>query len=1306
MALEGISSQQSPSPPGSGSMERSFPTERRTLKSMKQCGRNVSKCKQAPENPEDINSYSLSRPAWVPVGLPRDKSKGTSVLESKIKALKEKVTINKQSETAPHERMSPNKTMAHKQKPLADLTSQDAVVEPQAQIRTYLTDVLLDSIDYPNHLQEEAHGAVLASLCDFETLKGPKAVGEHISIGWCSPEEFQKFPGRIVNTERFSRNVAKSVSQNGLSGASSLNDLSFNSKSFDEVNGGGDCLVQVESDSLVHKNDTTYGMVTPGQLWRAESWDSLCSGGSNISTLSLAERVERNRAVLQEMLSMSVLTSHSAQELHSIHHYKKETPGLRNDGPSNELLANDVDWDSGVSLQDSEGYRAFVPIQDLELSPRHEQAKQLLQRARMKARTNPLRASHNILPTAPQEWRDTGRIFAADAKNFALKDGDTHASGNLSDSSSGESSCGQHGKRGPSPSRVRFEDESARDAEVRYLERLQQRQKRVLDSVLLSLRQGPLVSKPELSDYISAHHRHKENGIGKAIWEQQSAEETAGVLAHKSSRGRSEKGKPLRVNEEKCSACGSYVSSVAPSWNPSSGVNHTGDGLHQTRNVLQESKNKGQANETKEFSASQADARTKTLDPKGAPLWILPSRQHVYTERIKETYIGEVTCIDDVDSALDSTTDTSDSCRTDSEEACTSNHQSVVKSNKHVRPDLNSRPFCPSEKETKHRMTKGERQRENGSCSTSGMETWENGPGVNRMEERSSANETSNGNLKGVSEIRDQVTKMSANGMEAFSRSNQPIDLSQLIKRGRTQGHSRVTTVQLKQPTSLVYSQQLPSHQVSESGTDSMNRKPVEISNHTHRSSNNLSQTGQVKDSSQQLTKQMAASYNLVNRVPAPPTNGKANSSPMPYRRTVLAGSHKLTNQDPKHMDQANEPSVYSASVNSFQHKCSTELEKQCVPQGLKMLSKSRLLALSTNNCNNTHAKHQPKASVTVTVESSEKQLQSSLKIKNQGPSSSSCGVPPVTPNFISSSAISSSLTTEETNFTTSVQSLSREGPTAEGQKEKLVPTTTVQCKPLEIYSEPKKKQSAKKGGTTSSTSGLKKFFTTLSQSTKQRLGRFRCYSMEQICATEQGAAMPTEDLPQNESLGTTSSPKMKKAPSLQSLRLVSPFCQPRKASSVQNLHSLLGKTDRSSLYLLEEPKTDEAVPNRKLGAQPRRSLSVEDIGSPNLMRTVGRVVEVFPDGTSQLELQRPPWGTFGFRVSSGNGRPDTGIYVQELADAGTTKLYAGLLGVGDEILEVNGAKVAGLGLAHINELLSWVDTLSIRVLRHRPVRS
>lgn len=60
----------------------------------------------------------------------------------------------------------------------------------------------------------------------------------------------------------------------------------------------------------------------------------------------------------------------------------------------------------------------------------------------------------------------------------------------------------------------------------------------------------------------------------------------------------------------------------------------------------------------------------------------------------------------------------------------------------------------------------------------------------------------------------------------------------------------------------------------------------------------------------------------------------------------------------------------------------------------------------------------------------------------------------------------------------------------------------------------------------------------------------------------------------------------------------------------------------------------------------PRRTLSVEDVGAPSLARTVGRVVAVFPDGTSQLQLERSPEGTFGFQVGSGNGRRDSGMHL------------------------------------------------------------
>lgn len=66
-------------------------------------------------------------------------------------------------------------------------------------------------------------------------------------------------------------------------------------------------------------------------------------------------------------------------------------------------------------------------------------------------------------------------------------------------------------------------------------------------------------------------------------------------------------------------------------------------------------------------------------------------------------------------------------------------------------------------------------------------------------------------------------------------------------------------------------------------------------------------------------------------------------------------------------------------------------------------------------------------------------------------------------------------------------------------------------------------------------------------------------------------------------------------------------------------------------------------APHRPGKAPARRALSVEDVSAPGPARPVGRLLEVFPDGTSQLQLQRPPEGTFGFNVASGNGRRDSG---------------------------------------------------------------
>ncbi|KYO24266.1 hypothetical protein Y1Q_0004303 [Alligator mississippiensis] len=1118
-------------------MEGNSPVEkRRAMKNVKQYSRSTSRNKLSLES--TLPGSDLSKGvALEPVGLRGELSRSPhSVLEGKVKALKEKRVTMKQGGVLSQEHLSPKKTKVKKGKLLlgpavVEGVTPDAVVEPRAQIRTYLTDVVLDSRDDAD-CGQRARRAMLTGPWDsnVDSVKGHRTVGEHVALSQSSADVLWRFPtpgSNIMENAEYPESGGSRGSPDGFWDAgSSKNAVSSSHKSSLRENGRptlpascGEEMTQAtdfESIPFVLRYDSC-GAASSGRLWRADSWDSIGSSGSTASVLSLAERVERNRMMLQEMLSLSG-QSRGLQESRTLHRHEGEGSLLAKDGPGHELLVSDVDWDSGVSLQDSEGYS-----QELELSPRHEQAKQLLQRARMKARTSPLRASHDILPAVTQDRRDAGRTTAPDLrKSLTLKGGDTHISGNLSDSSSGESSCGQRRKRGPSPSRVRFEDESVRDAEVRYLERLQLRQKRVLDSVLLSLGQSPLVSKPDLSDYINGDFHRKENGVSKAFREQQDHGQTAGASAH---MGSPEKATPSVVSSEgKCTACGSYLGSSTTNLAVATEVNRTVNDLSEGNSLTQKNKNIGNLSESRELGTSQQEPKARTLGPGGSPVWILPSRQRINTERIRETYIGDVTYIDDVDSALDST-DTSDSCKTDSEEAGPGSSQSEGYS------------------ETRSRCHNGHKaSRGNGT------------PG------------------KGAIGRKVEQGKCKMDGSGGGGALDDSLGSSRMVLRKDANGD----------------------------------------------------RTPSLKDS------------------------------------LVLKENPGLSN---------------------FQHKCESMLEEQKDQQNPKGLSKSKCQALSANNCNNTHAKHQQSCldESHGQHELSDQKVSGSL---GETKGLSSGADPSAAPSTIGSAVVTFSLASKELDsaHTTQLPDQKAVGPRLQKAKQ-LVEGNITPCKQLGTQPETKKSSSstASREGGSSSASGLKKFFSVLSQNTKQKLGRFRCYSMEQLPPEAPGSVQP----PEVRSNATESS-KMKKSPSLQSLRLMPPFSQPRKASSVQNLHSFLGRTDRSNAYLVVEPEEDKTT-DRKVGILPRRSLSVEDIGTPDLVRTVGRVVEVFPDGTNQLELQRPPGGTFGFRVSSGNGRPDTGIYVQEMTDASTAKLYAGLLGIGDEILE--GSKEGCHGACFIAQL-------------------
>ncbi|XP_042271814.1 uncharacterized protein LOC121900014 isoform X2 [Thunnus maccoyii] len=151
-------------------------------------------------------------------------------------------------------------------------------------------------------------------------------------------------------------------------------------------------------------------------------------------------------------------------------------------------------------------------------------------------------------------------------------------------------------------------------------------------------------------------------------------------------------------------------------------------------------------------------------------------------------------------------------------------------------------------------------------------------------------------------------------------------------------------------------------------------------------------------------------------------------------------------------------------------------------------------------------------------------------------------------------------------------------------------------------------------------------------------------------------------------------------------LSVGSPFLQLRKSSSVQSFVSeQKKKKDRSADY---RPADERYL---------QRSLSVEDVGCPGSLRSVGRLLHVRPDGTFLLELSRPQNQTYGFMISRGS----KGVYVEDMVDSSIEKLYAGLLAVGDEILEVNGEKVACLTLDQVTHLLTHNSSTTVRVLRH-----
>ncbi|XP_057190450.1 uncharacterized protein si:ch211-13f8.1 [Triplophysa rosa] len=213
----------------------------------------------------------------------------------------------------------------------------------------------------------------------------------------------------------------------------------------------------------------------------------------------------------------------------------------------------------------------------------------------------------------------------------------------------------------------------------------------------------------------------------------------------------------------------------------------------------------------------------------------------------------------------------------------------------------------------------------------------------------------------------------------------------------------------------------------------------------------------------------------------------------------------------------------------------------------------------------------------------------------------------------------------------------------------------------------------------------LRRFFSAMGLNSVGKLVNGRRYnSMEHLCFPTGRYSSSASPSPTHRGLIP-----LQRTPSLQSLHVQSPLTQLRKVSSVQSLQSPKRKFESSTI--LGELPLPLSLASREL----EKDEALEDSRETG---PLGRLVQAFPDGTLLIELIRPANAPFGFVISRGKGRPDSGIYVERVGDSPTENIYTGLLGVGDEILEVNGKIIAGLTLDQVTCLMTRESKAKIRI--------
>ncbi|PAA51987.1 hypothetical protein BOX15_Mlig012543g2, partial [Macrostomum lignano] len=127
---------------------------------------------------------------------------------------------------------------------------------------------------------------------------------------------------------------------------------------------------------------------------------------------------------------------------------------------------------------------------------------------------------------------------------------------------------------------------------------------------------------------------------------------------------------------------------------------------------------------------------------------------------------------------------------------------------------------------------------------------------------------------------------------------------------------------------------------------------------------------------------------------------------------------------------------------------------------------------------------------------------------------------------------------------------------------------------------------------------------------------------------------------------------------------------------------------------LAASPAGGPTVTSAKKISSPRGSGTASSVGTSSPMAVSGRVLKLMPDGSRLVQLKRPRGGKFGFFVLRQKG----GVYLSRFNDPATQRRYRSVLGVGDEILEIEGMPTTAMPLDDLYRFISDKRSLLIRV--------